>query len=123
MTTGHASDELLRRSECRWAPAQQMIDLYFPGTGWIRLDRDVLQELAAYRTRHGLTGWDETVSALPAVQSAWDDEQLSGDAGRYEEGRERADGLRGHVHHLVLVGRARLSGIADASAVLRLFRS
>jgi hypothetical protein len=45
---------------------KQMIDLYFPGTGWIRLDRDVLQELAAYRTRHGLTGWDETVSALLA---------------------------------------------------------
>jgi len=45
---------------------KQMIDLYFPGTGWIRLDRDVLQELAAYRSRHGLTGWDETVSALLA---------------------------------------------------------
>ena len=36
----------------------------YPGTGWIRLDRDVLQQLADYRTRHGLTTWDETVTAL-----------------------------------------------------------
>lgn len=43
---------------------RSMIDLYYPGTGWIRLDRDVLQELADYRTRHGLTTWDETVTAL-----------------------------------------------------------
>lgn len=45
---------------------QRMIDLYFPGTGWIRLDRDLLRDLADYRTRHGLTGWDETVARLLA---------------------------------------------------------
>ena len=43
---------------------REMIDLYYPGTGWIRLDRDVLQDLADYRTRHGLTTWDETVTTL-----------------------------------------------------------
>ncbi|HLN77520.1 MAG TPA: DUF6084 family protein [Nocardioidaceae bacterium] len=43
---------------------RQMMDLYYPGTGWIRLDRDVLQQLADYRTRHGLTTWDETVTML-----------------------------------------------------------
>ena len=42
----------------------RMMDLYFPGTGWIRLDRDVLRDLAAYRTEHGLTTWDETVATL-----------------------------------------------------------
>jgi hypothetical protein len=43
---------------------RQMIDLYFPGTGWIRLDREVLQGLADYRTRHGLITWEETLSTL-----------------------------------------------------------
>jgi hypothetical protein len=45
---------------------QRMIDLYYPGTGWIRLDRDVLRELADYRTRHGLTTWEETAARLLA---------------------------------------------------------
>jgi Family of unknown function (DUF6084) len=43
---------------------QQMIDAYFPNTGWIRLDRDVITALAEYRARNGLTGWDETVQKL-----------------------------------------------------------
>lgn len=46
---------------------QQMMALYFPGTGWIRLDREVLQQLADYRSRHGLTTWEETVAALLAA--------------------------------------------------------
>jgi hypothetical protein len=46
---------------------REMIDLYYPGTGWIRLDRDVLRELADHRTRHGLTSWDETVADLLAA--------------------------------------------------------
>jgi hypothetical protein len=45
---------------------QQMIASYFPNTGWIRLDRDILARLAGYRARHGLTGWDETVQKLLA---------------------------------------------------------
>ncbi len=43
---------------------RQMMDLYFPGTGWIRLDRDVLQKLSDYRTTHGLTTWEETLERL-----------------------------------------------------------
>jgi hypothetical protein len=43
---------------------QQMIDLYYPGTGWLRLDRDVLRALADHRTRLGLTSWEETVADL-----------------------------------------------------------
>jgi len=46
---------------------QQMIDLYYPGTGWVRLDRDVLRALADHRTRRGLTSWDETVTDLLAT--------------------------------------------------------
>jgi hypothetical protein len=43
---------------------QQMIDSYFPNTGWIRLDHDVLDSLADFKSRHGLTTWEETVSTL-----------------------------------------------------------
>jgi hypothetical protein len=44
----------------------QLIESYFPNTGWIRLDRDVLGCLADYRARHGLVSWDETVQSLLA---------------------------------------------------------
>ncbi len=47
---------------------RQMMDLYYPGTGWIRLDRDVLQSLSDYRTRHGLTSWEETLQALLSAE-------------------------------------------------------
>ncbi len=43
---------------------QQMIRSYFPNTGWIRLDHEVLGELADYKSRHGLTSWEETVQSL-----------------------------------------------------------
>jgi Family of unknown function (DUF6084) len=49
---------------------QQVIDFNFPGTGWLRLNRDVLHELARYQAEHGLTSWDATVeSLLAAAQS------------------------------------------------------
>ena len=43
---------------------QQVIEANFPGTGWVRLDRDVLHSLAQYQAAHGLTGWDETITTL-----------------------------------------------------------
>ncbi len=42
----------------------QMMTAYFPNQGWIRLDHDVLAELADFRAQHGLTTWEETVQAL-----------------------------------------------------------
>jgi len=41
-----------------------MVATYFPSTGWIRLDHDVLERLAAFKARHGLTTWEETVTTL-----------------------------------------------------------
>ena len=43
---------------------QQMIESYFPNTGWIRLDHDVLDSLADFKSRHGLTTWEETIATL-----------------------------------------------------------
>jgi hypothetical protein len=47
---------------------QQMIDSYFPNTGWIRLDHDVLTSLADFRSSHGLTTWEETLETLLAAR-------------------------------------------------------
>ncbi|GLW35817.1 DUF6084 family protein [Actinoplanes regularis] len=43
---------------------REMIELYFPGSGWLRVSDDVLAGLAAHRARHDLTGWDETLREL-----------------------------------------------------------
>jgi Family of unknown function (DUF6084) len=40
------------------------MDIYFPGSGWIRLDRQTIDALARYRTSRGLTSWEETLGAL-----------------------------------------------------------
>jgi len=45
---------------------REMIEAYFPNTGWIRLDHDVLARFAAYRARNGWMTWEETVEALLA---------------------------------------------------------
>jgi len=45
---------------------RQVIDFYYPSTGWIRMDRDVITELADFKSQHGLTTWEETVQRLLA---------------------------------------------------------
>jgi hypothetical protein len=41
-----------------------LIDQYYPGTGWLRLDREVIDALARLKAEQGWTTWDETVRAL-----------------------------------------------------------
>jgi hypothetical protein len=41
-----------------------LMDLYFPGGGWLRLGRDALDGLARHKARQGLLGWDEVVADL-----------------------------------------------------------
>ena len=43
---------------------RQMIESYFPNSGWLRLDSDTLVDLASFRARHGLISWDETIHKL-----------------------------------------------------------
>jgi hypothetical protein len=47
---------------------QQMIESYYPNTGWIRLDHDVLNSLADFRSSQGLTTWEETLQTLLAAR-------------------------------------------------------
>jgi hypothetical protein len=41
-----------------------MMEMYYPNTGWMRVDSDVIRAVADYRSRHGLTSWEETLTRL-----------------------------------------------------------
>ncbi|MGW6333442.1 DUF6084 family protein [Nocardia rhamnosiphila] len=45
---------------------QELMAAHFPNTGWVRLHRDTLEELAAYKSGHGLLGFDDAVTRLLA---------------------------------------------------------
>ena len=47
---------------------RDMMATYFPNSGWLRLDHDVIGMLGDYRARRGLVSWEETVSELLALQ-------------------------------------------------------
>jgi hypothetical protein len=40
------------------------MDLYFPGSAWLRLPKDSFDRLCAYKARHALPSWHATVDAL-----------------------------------------------------------
>lgn len=73
--TGFAVEQLSWSLEasCRLPVASwhQLMDLYFPGSGWIRLDRETIAALALHRTARGLTSWEQTIAdLLPAEVNA-----------------------------------------------------
>ncbi|MGW6875707.1 DUF6084 family protein [Streptomyces xanthophaeus] len=43
---------------------REMVEQHFPGCGWLRLPRDTMAELLAFRSRHALASWEATVRAL-----------------------------------------------------------
>ncbi|MFF3875544.1 DUF6084 family protein [Streptomyces sp. NPDC001978] len=45
---------------------REMVEQHFPGCGWIRLPRDTMDALLAYRSRQALPSWEATVQALLA---------------------------------------------------------
>jgi hypothetical protein len=72
--TGFAVEQLSWSLEagCRMPVStwHELMDIYFPGSGWIRLDRDTISALARYRSARGLTSWEHTVAdLLPAEVS------------------------------------------------------
>ncbi|GAA4389853.1 DUF6084 family protein [Tsukamurella soli] len=48
---------------------RESIDRHFPGAGWLRLDHEVIRRLSDYRSAHGLTSWDETLTRLLTVDA------------------------------------------------------
>ena len=48
-----------------------MMDLYYPGSTWLRLGRDAFERLDRYRRTHGLGSWEEALyRLLPGVEEA-----------------------------------------------------
>jgi hypothetical protein len=43
---------------------RQTMDHYFPGSAWLRLDRDTFARLAAHRARNTLPSWEQTLDSL-----------------------------------------------------------
>jgi hypothetical protein len=43
---------------------QEMMDLYYPNTAWLCLDREVFDRLIRYKQQHGLTNWEQVLSKL-----------------------------------------------------------
>ena len=46
---------------------RDLIWLHYPNTGWLRLPRNTIDALAAYRSARGLLGFDEAISELLAA--------------------------------------------------------
>jgi hypothetical protein len=46
---------------------REMFDQHFPGCGWIRLPHDTMAALTAFRSRHALPSWQQTLEALLAA--------------------------------------------------------
>jgi len=73
--TGFAVEQLSWSLEatCRLPVAawRQLMDLYFPGGGWIRLDSDALDALSQFKSDRGLTSFEQAIDALlPAADRA-----------------------------------------------------
>jgi hypothetical protein len=49
---------------------REAIDRHFPGSGWLRVRRDTLDALVAYRSRRALPTWEATFDALLAAAPA-----------------------------------------------------
>lgn len=72
--TGFAVEQLSWSLEARCGlPVRvwrRVVEGSFPGTGWIRLDRGTIRDLARFRAVHGLTSWEATLAALLPEQVA-----------------------------------------------------
>lgn len=73
-TGGFAVEQLSWSMEasCRMPSTtwRRLMDLYYPGSGWIRLDRDAIDALSQFRASRGLTSWEQTVDALLPAAAA-----------------------------------------------------
>ncbi|MFF3327500.1 DUF6084 family protein [Streptomyces sp. NPDC002889] len=68
-----------REASCRMPVKvwQEMLEQHFPGCGWIRLPRDTMDALLAYRSRRALPSWEATVRELLTAQAVPADERTT----------------------------------------------
>ena len=46
---------------------QELVDVHFPNSAWLRCSRQTLDELSAFKAKHALPTWDATLAALLAA--------------------------------------------------------
>jgi hypothetical protein len=73
-TVFYLDDGLLRAAQVPWECEAQFrlpvsvwkhaVELCFPGSAWLRLDRNTFDRLTAYRTRRALPTWDVAIDEL-----------------------------------------------------------
>ena len=49
---------------------KEMMDLYFPNTAWLCLEREAFQQLYDYKLRHGIPTWEQTIARALAAEEA-----------------------------------------------------
>lgn len=47
---------------------RETMDLYFPDSAWLRLDRETFERLVAFRARRALTSWEAVLDALLSLE-------------------------------------------------------
>lgn len=66
--TGYAVTQVPWHKDCTFAlPVEtwrRLVDLYWPGGGWVRLRADTIDRLQRYKSACGLTDWDSTIDRL-----------------------------------------------------------
>jgi hypothetical protein len=69
-TTGFAVEQVPWNLEATYAlPVavwSELMDHFFPGCGWLRLDRESMAALGRFKGAHGLISWDEVIGKLLA---------------------------------------------------------
>jgi len=64
---------------------QELVDVHFPNSAWLRCSRQTLDELSTFKARHALPTWDATLTALLAA---------AGEAGEAGEAGDPAQASR-----------------------------
>lgn len=67
-------DDQLRMDQISWSKEasfrlpvtlwQQLMDIYYPNSAWLRIDRDAFEALYGYKRRHGFTTWEAVLLSL-----------------------------------------------------------
>jgi hypothetical protein len=49
---------------------KEMMEMYFPNTAWLCLQRDAFEQLYEYKVRHGLPTWEQAIARALAAEHA-----------------------------------------------------
>jgi hypothetical protein len=54
---------------------KQMMDMHFPNSAWLSLERDTFEQLYEYKKRHGLPTWEHAIMRMLAAEDAEETEE------------------------------------------------